>query len=169
MLQGCCQNCYENPLFSVDNQIFEEILDLENADDCSNDDSPVLDDNDDLAIEDGLTENTAEEIEGDNLSKFLFKIKEENKLTQTCVRQIATVTKKLFQGAVSRIKRNAEQCLSNGGVVSANIPGFDAVFSDEVLNYNDVMMSNLETFRNREGINIPFIVQYIMYTIGVIK
>lgn len=66
-------------------------------------------------------------------------------------------------------KRNAEQCLSNGGVDSANIPGFDAVFSDEVLDYNDVMVSNLETFRNREGINIPFIVQYIMYTIGVIK
>lgn len=53
---------------------------MENADDYSNDDSPVTEDIADLAIEDGLTENTAEEIVGDNLSKFLFKIKEENKL-----------------------------------------------------------------------------------------
>lgn len=136
-------------------------MDLEN-DDCSNDDISVNDDNDDLAVEDRLTENTGEENEGDNLSKFLFKIKEENKLTQTCVQQIATVTKKLFQGAVSRIKRNAEQCLSKGGVDSANIPGFDAVFSDEVLDYNDVMVSNLETFHNREGANIPFIVSKIL-------
>lgn len=130
-------------------------------DDCSNDDISVNDDND-LAIEDTLTESTADELEGDNLSKFLFKIKEENKLTQTCVQQIATMIKKLFQGAVGRIKRNAEQCLSNGGVDSANIPGFDAVFSDEVLDYNDVMVSNLETFHNREGINIPFIVSEIL-------
>lgn len=156
------EKLWKPTLFSVDNQIFEETLDLETADDCSNDDSPVNDDNDDLAIEDGLTENTAEEIEGDILSKFLFKIKEENKLTQTCVQQIATVTKKLFQGAVSRIKRNAELCLSNGGVDSANIPDFDAVFSDEALNYNDVMVSNLESFHNREGINIPFIVSKIL-------
>ena len=160
-MQGCCQNRYDNPLFSVDNEIFEETLDLENVDDCSNDDSSVNDDNDDLAIEDRLTENV-DEIEGDNLSKYLFKIKEENKLTQTCVQQISTVTKKLFQGAVSRIKRNAEKCLSNGGVDSANIPGFDAVFSDEVLDYNDVMVSNLETFHNREDINIPFIVSKIL-------
>lgn len=131
-------------------------------DDCSNDDISVNDDNDDLAIEDTLTESTADELDGDNLSKFLFKIKEENKLTQTCVQQIATVIKKLFQGAVGRIKRNAEQCLSNGGVDSANIPGFDAVFSDEVLVYNDVMVSNLETFHNRQGINIPFIVSEIL-------
>ena len=119
-------------------------------DDCSNDDISVNDDNDDLAVEDRLTENSAEEIEGDNLSKFLFKIKEENKLTQTCVQQIATVTKKLLQGAVGRIKRNAEQCLSNGGVDSSSVPGFDAMFSDELLDYNDVTVSNLETFHNRE-------------------
>lgn len=131
-------------------------------DDCSNDDISVNDDNDDLAIEDTLTESTADELDGDNLSKFLSKIKEENKLTQTCVQQIATVIKKLFQGAVGRIKRNAEQCLSNGGVDSANIPSFDAVFSDEVLVYNDVMVSNLETFHNRQGINIPFIVSEIL-------
>lgn len=131
-------------------------------DDCSNDDISINDYNDDLAIEDTLTESTADELDGDNLSKFLFKIKEENKLTQTCVQQIATVIKKLFQGAVGRIKRNAEQCLSNGGVDSANIPGFDAVFSDEVLVYNDVMVSNLETFHNRQGINIPFIVSEIL-------
>lgn len=131
-------------------------------DDCSNDDISVNDDNDDLAIEDTLTESTADELDGDNLSKFLFKIKEENKLTQTCVQQIATVIKKLFQGAVGRIKRNAEQCLSNCGVDSANIPSFDAVFSDEVLVYNDVMVSNLETFHNRQGINIPFIVSEIL-------
>lgn len=43
----------------------------------------VNDDNDDL--EDRPTESTAEEIEGDNLSRFLFKIKEESKLTQTCL------------------------------------------------------------------------------------
>ena len=162
MLQGCCQNCYENPLFSIDNQIFEETLDLENADECSSDKSPVNEDNVDLAIEDRLTENSAEEIIGDNLSKFLFEIKEENKLTQMCVQQIATVTKKLFQGAVSRIKRNAEQCLSNSGVDSANIPGFDAAFSYEVLDYNDIMVSNLETFHNRESINIPLTVSKIL-------
>lgn len=131
-------------------------------DDCSNDDISVNDDNDDLAIEDTLTESTADELDRDNLSKFLSKIKEENKLTQTCVQQIATVIKKLFRGAVGRIKRNAEQCLSNCGVDSANIPSFDAVFSDEVLVYNDVMVSNLETFHNRQGINIPFIVSEIL-------
>lgn len=52
---------------------------MENVDDCSNDDSLVFDDNDDLVIEDGLIENIVEEIEGDNLLKFFFKIKEENK------------------------------------------------------------------------------------------
>lgn len=106
--------------------------------------------------------NTPEKIEGDNLSKYLFKVKEENKLTRTCVQQIATVTEKLLQGAVNRIKRNVEQCLSNDGVDSTKISGFDAVFSDEVLDYSDVMVSNLETFHKREDINIPYVVSKIL-------
>lgn len=81
---------------------------------------------------------------------------------RTCVQQIATVTEKLLQGAVNRIKRNVEQCLSNDGVESTKISGFDAVFSDEVLDYSDVMVSNLETFHKREDINIPYVVSKIL-------
>ena len=162
---------------SLDNQIVEETphlqCDHEETGDCSsecisvNDDDDYLEDSpnendDDGFVEDSLTENTAEGIEEDNLSKFLFKIKEENKLTKTCVQQIAALSKMLFQGAVSRIKRNVENCLQSDGVECSNIPGFDAVFSDEALEYSDVMLSNLETLHKSGKRNMPYVVSKIL-------
>lgn len=163
--------------FSLDNQIVEETphleFDHEETGSCSSDcisvndeddyleDIPTENDDDDY-VEESLTENTAGGFEEDNLSKFLFKIKEENKLTKTCVQQIATLSKKLFQGAVSRIKRNVENCLQSDGVECSNIPGFDAVFSDEALEYSDVMLSNLETLHKREDRNMPYVVSKIL-------
>ena len=65
----------------------------------------------------------------------------------------------LFQGAVRRMKRKAEDSLSNAGVDSDCIPGFEDAFADDVLRYNDVMSSNVETFHKREDLNVPFVVR----------
>lgn len=125
--------------------------------DDSEDDFLLADD----TIEDEDPENAVEEIgaiEGPYLPKFLFKIKEENKLTQKSLQKIAIATKQLFQGSIQRIKRKAEDCLAEAGIDSGDIPGFQDSFQDEMDEYNDIMTSNMETFHKRGDCDIPFVV-----------
>ena len=95
------------------------------------------------------------------LPKFLFKIKEENKLTQKSLQQIAIATKQLVQGSIQRIKRKADSCLLSAGINSRDVPGFDDAFLDDILDCNNIeaMASNVETYHKKENCNIPFVVR----------
>ena len=66
------------------------------------------------------------------LPRFLFKIKEENKLSQKCLQQIAKVTRQLLEGSIEGIKRKAVTSLSDAGINSTDVPGFDDAFVDDI-------------------------------------
>ena len=134
----------------------------ENNDDCSLDSADEISlAYDGIVDDDQSTVNNTEAVEEPQLPKFLFKIKEENKLTQKCLQQIASATKQLLEGSIQRIKRKAEDCLSNAGINSSNVPGFDDAFLDEILDCNSIqiMASNVENYHKREDCNIPFVVR----------
>ncbi len=109
--------------------------------------------------------NNTEEAKGTQLPKFLFKIKEENKLTQKCLQQIASATKQLLEGSLKRIKRKAETSLSNAGIDSSDVAGFDNAFLDDILDCNNIqaMASNVENLHKTENCNIPFVVRYRIF------
>ena len=132
------------------------------------------DSEDDLLLHDTIADEDPENaiddigaIEGPYLPKFLFKIKEENKLTQKCLQKIAIATKQLFQGSIQRIKRKAEDCLAEAGIHSGDIPGFQDSFQDEMDEYKDIMTSKVETFHKRDDCNIPFVVSITMICCGI--
>ena len=130
--------------------------DSHDDDDREDDFSLLLDSIDDEDSESEIEETVA--MEEPLLPKFLFKIKEENKLTQKCLQKIASTTKQLFQGSVRRLKRKAEDCLAKAGLDSREIPGFEKSFQDEIDDYNDIMASDMKNFHKRDDCSIPFVV-----------
>ena len=108
--------------------------------------------------------NSTEGAEGPQLPKFLFKIKEENKLTQKCLQQIASATRQLLEGSIQRIKKKAETSLSDAGINSSDVAGFDDAFLDDILDCNNIqaMVSNVENYHKMEHSNIPFVVRMII-------
>lgn len=122
-------------------------------------------------IDDTPLLNNTEEVEGPPLPRFLFKIKEENKLTQKCLQQIATATRQLLEGSLSRIKRKAETSLSNAGINSSDVAGFDDAFLDDILECSNIqaMASNVENFHKMEHCNIPFVVRIVILLFFIYK
>lgn len=152
-------------LFSAIDHLHPNHLELGN--DRSDENS--LDSDDDLSLsfvgvahDDERAVNNTDPVDTEDppLPKFLFKIKEENKLTQKSLQQIAIATRQLVQGSIERIKRKAENCLLTAGINSRDVPGFDDVFLDDILDCNNiqVMASNVETYHKKENCNIPFVV-----------
>ena len=136
-------------------------------------DENSLDSDDDLSLSfDGVAHddqsavNNTETVDTEDppLPKFLFKIKEENKLTQKSLQQIAIATRQLLQGSIQRIKRKADSCLLNAGINSRDVPGFDDAFLDDILDCNNiqVMASNVENYHKMEHCNIPFVVRILL-------
>lgn len=125
----------------------------------SDDDLPLSFDG--VAHDDHSAVDDTEQVEGQPLPKFLFKIKEENKLTQKSLQHIAIATRQLLQGSIQRIKRKAESCLLNAGINSSDVPGFDDAFLDDIVDCNniEVIASNVETYHKKENCNIPIVVR----------
>ena len=98
------------------------------------------------------------------LPRFLFKIKEENKLSQKWLQQIAKVTRLLLEGSIEGIKRKAVTSLSDAGINSTDVPGFDDAFVDGILDCNNIqaMASNVENYHKMEHFNIPFVVRILL-------
>lgn len=80
-----------------------------------------------LSLEEPLTDLTA---------KYLFKIKEENRLTQSTVQKIAMCTADLFSVACRRLKRKVDQSLEDANI--EDLPGLDAVFEEFIYPFEDL-------------------------------
>ena len=109
--------------------------------------------------------NSTEGLEPEpRLPRFLFKIKEENKLSQKCLQQIASATRQLLEGSIKGIKRKAVTSLSDAGINSTDVPGFDEAFLDGILDCNNIqaMASNVENYHKMEHCNIPFLVRILL-------
>lgn len=122
----------------------------------------------DGVVDDISLVNSTEGLEpGPRLPRFLFKIKEENKLTQKCLQQIASATRQLLEGSIERIKRKAVTSLSDAGINSTDVPGFDDAFLDDVLDCSNIqaMASNVENYHKMEHCNIPFVVRISISTL----
>ena len=61
---------------------------------------------------------------------YLIKIKEENRIPQRTVANIAFATSRLFQGALFNLRRNLAQTLQNADVVLEDIPGATDCFDE---------------------------------------
>ena len=57
-----------------------------------------------------------EELLTDLTAKYLFKIKEENRLTQSTIQKIAMCTADLFSVACRRLKRKVDQSLEDANI-----------------------------------------------------
>ena len=101
--------------------------------------SPLLDTNfernSSLAI--NLLNQTHSEEPLTNLTgRYLLKIKEENRLTQTTTQRVAQATSDLFSATFRRLKRKIEQTLENADI--KEVPGLEAVFDEFIFPYEDL-------------------------------
>ena len=98
------------------------------------------------------------------LHRFLFKIKEENKLSQKCLQQIAKATRQLLEGSIEGIKRKTVTSLLDAGINSTDVPGFDDAFLDDILDCNNIkaMPSNVENYYKMKHNNILFVVRILL-------
>ena len=60
--------------------------------------------------------------------KYLIKIREENKLSQRCTRQIAHVTELYIRELLHSLKCKIDQCLTEAGLDVNGIEGYEACF-----------------------------------------
>lgn len=77
-----------------------------------------------------------EETLGDIMGKFLFKIKEQNRLTQTSTQRVAQATSDLFSVACRRLKGRVKETLEDAGV--KQVPGLEAAFADFLFPFEDL-------------------------------
>ena len=68
--------------------------------------------------------------------RYLLKIKEENRLTQTTTQRVAQATSDLFSATFRRLKRKIEQTLENADI--KEVPGLEAVFDEYMFPYEDL-------------------------------
>ena len=68
--------------------------------------------------------------------RYLLKIKEENRLTQTTTQRVAQATSDLFSATFRRLKRKIEQTLENADI--KEVPGLEAVFDESMFPYEDL-------------------------------
>ena len=119
----------------------------------------------DGVVDDIPLANSTEGLEPEaRLHRFLFKIKEENKLSQKCLQQIAQATRQLLEGSIEGIKRKAVTSLSDAGINSTDVPDFDDAFLDGILDCNNIqaMASNVENYHKMKHYNIPFVVRILL-------
>ena len=99
--------------------------------------SPVLDTNFGNSSSDINSQNEthSEEPLIDLTGKYLLKIKEENRLTQTTIKKVALATSELFSVTCRRLKRKVEQILEDANI--EEVPGLDAVFDEFISPFED--------------------------------
>ena len=92
-------------------------------------------------LSDGNSESTSSEIclpnqthseepLADIAGKYVLKIKEENRLTQSTMKKVAQATSDLFGVACRRLKRKVEEALNDANI--EELPGIDAAFEEVV-------------------------------------
>lgn len=74
------------------------------------------------------TNEEAQESLTDIAGKYLLKVKEENRLTQTTTQKIAEATSQLFYVACRRLKQKVEETLKDANV--ERLPGIEDAFEE---------------------------------------
>lgn len=72
----------------------------------------------------------------DITGKYLLKVKEENRLTQTTIQNIAKATSELFSVACNRLKRKVKETLKDANVET--MPGIKAAFEEVISPFEDL-------------------------------
>lgn len=67
---------------------------------------------------------------GDIAGKYLLKIKEENRLTQTTIQKVAQATSELFSVACRRLKRKVDEALNDANI--EELPGIEDAFEEVI-------------------------------------
>ncbi|KAK2555253.1 hypothetical protein P5673_023237, partial [Acropora cervicornis] len=112
-----------------------------------------------LSLEKPLTDLTA---------KYLFKIKEENRLTQSTVQKIAMCTADLFSVSCRRLKRNIDQSLEDANI--EDVPGLDAVFEEFIYPFEDLQTICMTTqFQRHEFLSYVQPVKKVLGTTRAFK
>ncbi|KAK2562634.1 hypothetical protein P5673_014324 [Acropora cervicornis] len=70
------------------------------------------------------------------MGKYLFKIKEQNRLTQTFTQRFGEAKSDLFGVACRRLKRRVEETLDDAGI--EQVPGLEAAFADFLFPFEDL-------------------------------
>ena len=83
--------------------------------------------------------------------KYLIKIREENKLSQRCTRQIAYVTELYIRESLHSLKRKIDECLTEAGLDVNGIEGYEDCFDNATPTF-DTISSDI-TENPKEGNN----------------
>ena len=78
----------------------------------------------------GKSENVTGSAIQQKALNYLIKIKEDNRIPQRTVENIAFATSRLFQGALLNLRRNLAQTLQNADVILEDIPGATDCFDE---------------------------------------
>ncbi|KAL9963157.1 hypothetical protein ACROYT_G032332 [Oculina patagonica] len=91
------------------------------------------------------TNDEAKESLTDIAGKYLLKVKEENRLTQTTTQKIAEATSELFSVACRRLKRKVEETLKDANV--EQLPGIEDAFEEIAAPFEQLDAKNMDAAR----------------------
>lgn len=102
------------------------------------------------------------QTEEDVATKYIIKIREENKLTQKCTRQIAHVTELYIRQSLHNLKRKIDECLAGEGIDIQEISGYEDAFSGSLPSF-ETLSSDLVTHHREGKVQLPYVVIFYYY------
>lgn len=110
--------------------------------------SPVLDTSSET-MHDETTEDVA--------TKYLIKIREQNKVSQRCTLQIAGATELYIRQSISSLKRKIDECLADAGIDVENVNGYEDSFANAAPSLQ-TLSSDLVEHHRQGDMELPFVV-----------
>lgn len=89
--------------------------------------------------------------------KYLIKIREENKLSQMCTRQIAHVTELYIRESLHSLKRKIDECLTEAGLDVNGIEGYEDCFDNATPTF-DTISSDITESPKEGNNNLSYVV-----------
>lgn len=89
--------------------------------------------------------------------KYLIKIREENKLSQRCTRQIAHVTELYIRESLHSLKRKTDECLTEAGLDVNGIEGYEDCFDNAIPTF-DTISSDITESPKEGNNNLSYVV-----------
>lgn len=71
-----------------------------------------------------------DELPADLAKRYFLKVREENRLTTACTKNIMKTTSQLINTVVSNLKRKVVQSLEESNIVAADLPNFEDSFAE---------------------------------------
>jgi len=94
--------------------------------------------------------------------KYLIKIREENKLSQRCTRQIAHVTELYIRESLICLKRKMDDCLTGAGLDVKSIDGYEDCFANVTPSF-DTISSDLAESPKEGNNNLSYVVNITVF------